>query len=246
MTEEGWEETDSKVFVDLSNVFIPGGEEIEEVLLDYVPAERGESFLAVDIGCGGGWLSEAMLERFSDSRVLALDGSLEMRRAAGRLLARCEGRVELRSFRLEDVGWISKIQQPVRCFVSSLVIHHLDDAGKRELFRLLLERLEPGGALLYADLVEPKSERGRRHMARTWDEEVRRRSLELTGDEHAHEAFVDEKWNWYEYPDPADKPSGTAEQLRWLEEVGFEGVDLPWARAGHAVFCAYKPEIAPT
>jgi hypothetical protein len=45
----------------------------------------------------------------------------------------------------------------------------------------------------------------------------------------------------FEHPDPMDKPSGTAEQLRCLEEAGFAGVDVPWARAGQAAFCAYKP-----
>jgi tRNA (cmo5U34)-methyltransferase len=234
-------ESDWKLFANLGEVFTPGREEILRVLLDHVPAERHESFLVVDVGCGQGWLSEAVLREFPNSRVLALDGSPEMLRAAGKLLDPYGDRVKLRPFRLEERGRISRIGEPVRCFASSLVIHHLDGAGKRELFRHLWERLEPGGALLYADLVEAKSEPGRKHMSRAWAEEARQRSIELTGDEGAYRVFVEREWNLYEHPDPAfDKPSGAVEQLRWLEEAGFEGVDLPWARAGHAVFCAYK------
>lgn len=241
MTEGGWLEADSELFADLGDVFTPGREEIEQAILAHLPAEPDEPFAAVDVGCGRGWLSEAVLREFPSSRVLALDGSPEMLRAVERLLVAYEDRAEVRSFRLEEPGWPSRIEEPVRCFVSSLVLHHLDGAGKREHFSHLWKKLEPGGALLYADLVEPKSEAGRRHMARAWNEEVRRRALDLTGDERAYRAFVERKWNWYEHPDPADKPSGAAEQLRWLAEAGFEGVDLPWARAGHAVFCAYKP-----
>jgi tRNA (cmo5U34)-methyltransferase len=128
----------------------------------------------VDAGCGQGWLAEEVLREFPGARVLALDGSAAMLRAAGEQLAPYGARAELRSFRLEDPAWISGIEGPVRCFLSSLVIHHLDSTGKRELFSRLCEKLEAGGALLYADVVEARSEAGRRHMARAWDEEVRR------------------------------------------------------------------------
>lgn len=239
---EGWQETDSEAFARLGEVLTPGREEIGRALLDHVPARRGEPFLAVDVGCGTGWLAEAVLRGFPNSRVLALDGSEEMLRRAEGQLAPYGARAELRGFRLEDPAWPSRIGEPVRCFLSCLVIHHLSGAAKRALYRRLLERLEPGGALLYADVVEAKSEPGRAHMSRAWGEEVRRRSVSLTGDERAHRLFVEERWNVFEHPDPAtDKPSGAAEQLRWLEEAGYGGVDVPWARAGHAVFCGYKP-----
>lgn len=241
MSDAGWRESDSDIFVRWGEVFTPGRAEIGRAILDHIPANPEESFLAVDIGCGGGWLGAEILREFGNSRLLALDGSDEMLRHAGESLADFGGRVELRTFRLEDPDWVAVVADNVRCFVSSLVIHHLGGAGKRELFRRILDKLEPGGAFVFADVVEEKSEAGRRHMARMWNEEVRRRSLELTGDDRAYRFFVDEGWNMYEHPDPMDKPSGVAEQLRWLEEAGFRGVDAPWARAGHAVFCGYKP-----
>ena len=86
MTEEGWLETDSELFANLGEVFTPGREEIERVLMEHVPAERTESFLAVDVGCGQGWLTEAVLREFPRARALALDGSSAMLRAAGELL----------------------------------------------------------------------------------------------------------------------------------------------------------------
>lgn len=194
----------------------------------------------MDLGCGTGWLAESVLREFPDSRVLALDGSGEMLRRAEGLLAPYGDRAGLRAFRLEDPAWPSRIEEPVRCFLSCLAIHHLTGAQKRALYRRLLEKLEPGGALLYADVVEAKSEPGTAHAARAWDGEVRRRSIALTGDERAYRLFAESRWNAFEHPDPAtDKPSGTAEQLRWLESAGYQGVDVPWARAGHAVFCAY-------
>ena len=53
--------------------------------------------------------------------------------------------------------------------------------------------------------------------------------------------FVGEGWNYYRQPDdPIDRPSSLAEQLGWLREIGFVGVDAFWVKAGHALFGGYK------
>jgi tRNA (cmo5U34)-methyltransferase len=235
-----WGENDSKVFVEFGRAMVPGREEIEQTFLDLIPAERDEPFLAVEIGTGSGWLSAAVLREFSKAQILGLDGSPEMLKKAAQLLGQYAGRAELRRFRLEEPSWTDGLPT-VRVFLSSLVLHHLDGSGKRVLFRRLFDRLEPGGALLFADLMEPRVERARNHFAAAWEEEVGRRSMEIHGDGRAQEFFVRERWNIYKYPDPVDKPSTLPEQLGWMEEAGFEGVDVYWARAGHALLGGYRP-----
>lgn len=237
---ESWSEDESKVFVEFGRAMVPGREEIERTFLDLIPAEADEPFTAVEIGTGAGWLSAAVLREFPKARILGLDGSHEMLRTAEEQLAPYEDRVELRPFRLEEDTWVEGLP-PVRVFLSSLVLHHLDGLGKRKLFGRLFDRLEPGGALLFADLMKPPTERVRRHFGAAWEEEIRRRSEEIHGDQRAHEFFVSERWNVYDHPDPVDKPSTLPEQLRWMEEAGFEGVDVFWARAGHALLGGYRP-----
>ena len=237
---EVWGEDESKVYVEFGRAMVPGREEIERVFLDLIPAELDEPFVGVEIGTGAGWLSAAVLREFSKARILGLDGSPEMLKTAAELLAPYGDRAELRRFRLEEPSWTDGLP-PARVFVSSLVLHHLAGAGKRDLFRRLLDRLEPGGALLFADLMEPRTELARGTFAAAWEEEIRRRSEEIHGDGRAHEFFVRERWNIYNHPDPSDKPSTLPEQLRWMEEAGFEGVDVFWARAGHALLGGYRP-----
>ncbi len=240
---EAWGEDESKIFVEFGRAMVPGREEIERTLLNLIPAEPNEPFLGVEIGTGAGWLSAAVLREFSKARVLGFDGSPEMLRTAARLLGHYGGRAELRRFRLEDSFWTDGLPA-VRVFLSSLVLHHLDGGGKRDLFARLLDRLEPGGALLFADVMEPRTERARNHFAAAWKEEIRSRSVQIHGDERAYEFFVREHWNIYDNPDPMDKPSTLLEQLRWMEEAGFEGVDVFWARAGHALLGGYRPMAA--
>ena len=235
-----WDEDESEAFIEFGRAMVPGREEIEQTLLALIPAGREESFVGAEIGAGTGWLSAAVLQGFSGSRMIGLDGSPTMLDRAAELLAPYGERADLRPFRLEDSSWIEALP-PVRVFLSSLVPHHLDGPGKHELFARLLPRLEPGGALLFADLMQPRTEHTRRQYAASWEREIGQRSLEIYDDSRALEFFERERWNIYEYPDPMDTPSTLPEQLRWMEEAGFEGVDVFWARAGHALLGGYKP-----
>jgi len=236
----GWSEADSRHFIEVGRIHTPARAEIGETILDLIPAETDEPFLAVELGVGGGWLSEAILTRFPASRVVGLDGSPTMLRETGARLRPFGDRFEPRPFRLEDRAWLADFAPSARCFVSSLVIHHLDASGKRTLYHDLYARLEPGGAVIIADLVAPRGERERRCLARWWDAEVERQSLTFTGDRAVYQRFVDDHSNWYTYPDPMDRPSAVSEHLAWLAEAGFSEVDVFWLRAGHAIYGGYK------
>lgn len=242
--EMPWSEADSGRFIEMGSVFTPSRDEVQEGFLRLVPASADESFLAVDIAAGDGWLSEAILQRFPRSRVVALDGSPAMLRATSERLGRFEGRFELREFRLQDSSWLEAMSEEVRCFVSSLTIHHLHAEHKQALYRALFNRVCPGGALLIFDLVAPRTDRERAYIAEAWDESVLRQSVALTGAQAGYRDFVESRWNWYRFPDPDDMPSTLPEQLTWLREAGFTGCNIFWLRAGHALYGGYR-EPAP-
>jgi tRNA (cmo5U34)-methyltransferase len=238
-TEDVWTEEDSERFIRFGEVVTPDRNEIREALLSLIPADLDEPFLAVELGVGAGWLSAAVLDRFPMARVLGLDRSPTMLEQTRRAADAHRERIELRLFRLEDPEWLGTVSG-LRAVLSSLVIHHLDGPGKAALYAALHERLEPGGALLIADLVAPTSERENRYLGAAWDEAVRARSLALTGGDELYEEFLRTEWNYYRYPDPFDKPSSIPEHLTWLREAGFTGVDVFWLKAGHAVYGGYR------
>jgi hypothetical protein len=100
-----------------------------------------------------------------------------------------------------------------------------------------------------ADLVRTADQRGQQLAAEAWDAAVARRGQALSGDAHsALAAFERERWNMYRYPEPEneagalDKPALLLDQLNWLAEAGFEGVDVYWMLAGHALFGGRRPE----
>ena len=236
-----WQESDSAFFLDRGRIFTPDRDTIARTFLELIPANEDDAFWGVEIGHGQGWLMETILGHYPNAHMIGVDGSDAMRAATTAALTQYAGRFDLCPFRLEDDTWLDALTEPVRCFISCLVIHHLDGPGKRALFTNLYRHLEPGGALLIADIVAPTSAWGRRMMARGYDDAVRRQSLALTGTLAAFAQFEADHWNIFTYPDPDfDKPSTAPEQLGWLTDAGFTDVDVFWATAGHALFGGYK------
>jgi tRNA (cmo5U34)-methyltransferase len=241
-----WGEDSSALFLDHSEIFVPGRAEQLATLLDLIPARSDEPFTIVELGAGGGVLAQAILERFTHCHYVALDGSPMMREQMGRRLVQFKDRLEIRPFELAEQQWRDELPSPLRCVLSSLCVHHLTGEEKRVLFRDVVARLEPGGALLLADILQPPTQQIADLYARQYDAIVRAQSLETLGNLSGFEEFCRAKWNYfiYDYPDPdpddIDYPSLLSDQLLWLREAGFSMVECFWMRAGHAVFGGFK------
>ncbi len=238
----GWTEADSQTFLDIADVAVPGRREQLQTLLSLVPAGEDAAFAAVEVCCGEGLLSEGLLRRFGRCRLLALDGSATMLETARRRLRPFGRRVDVRLFDLDRPEWLGALPNPLRCVLSSLALHHIHGDAKRALFRQLAEKMEPGGALLIADIVEPASDVARRSFAAAWDEIARQQSLTLTGSLQTYERAIAEGWNAHAEAEPVagETPSRLFEQLAWLDEAGFSAVDCFWMRAGLAVYGGYR------
>lgn len=235
-----WQESDSDEFIDLGDVMTPSRLEQVELVASLVPAEVGDRFSVVDLACGAGSLSEAVLRRYPRSTVVALDGSAVMRHQAAHRLSTYGKRVRFEDFDLRERDWLHLIPMDVQCFVSSLAIHHLDAAEKQRLFRDLVRALPPGGGIFIIDLIEPVNRRAWHAYGDAWDAIVQTQSHEQTGSDESYARFRD-GWNYYRDPDAeVDHPSGLFEQLHWLEQAGLSQVDCFWLRAGHAIYGGYR------
>jgi ubiquinone/menaquinone biosynthesis C-methylase UbiE len=233
-----WNEESSQVFVDYGKYFVPERETQIETICDLIePAD--EPFAILELCCGEGLLAEALLKRFPEATVYGYDGSDYMLQQAGQRLKEFGERFQSQVFDLPSQDWRATVP-PVRAVVSSLAIHHLDGMQKQTLYRDVYKMLEDGGVFVIADIIQPTNPRATKLAAKAWDEAARQRSLELDGNLKAFEFFKREEWNYFEYPDPIDKPSGLFEQLKWLEQAGFSEVDTYWLKAGHAIYGGRK------
>ena len=237
-----WEEEDSQVFLRYGPLFVPRREEQLETICRLIPADSNEEFTAVELGAGDGALASAVMSSFTNCRYLALDGSELMRARLQSTPESQAGSLHVAPFDLADTAWRTRLPDSLRCVLASLIVHHLNADGKRHLFSDVASRLEPGGAFIMIDLVEPTSSQARDAYARQWDEDVRIRLQASGEDPEAYHIFRNDRWNFYAdpTPDPYDQPSPLADQLNWLRDAGFSSVDCFWMYAGHAIFGGYK------
>ena len=236
---EGWDESASATYRELAEVAVPRREEQLATLLCLLPFSKDDAFRIVDLGCGEGVLEFAALSAFPNATALALDGSESMREHAMGLLTSFGGRVDVRPFALESDEWLDELDG-VDCVVSSLVVHHLTDDGKQELFREAYSRLSDGGALMLIDCVQPMRTEGVNLFADTYDSISKRQSIERTGSPKLFDRFVEEKWNIFRHPESSEMLAPLSHQLVWLANAGFDGVDCFWLQAGYAVYGGYK------
>ena len=123
--------------------------------MSLLPFQPQDAFRAVELGCGEGALSFAVLDCFPNASALALDGSASMREQAGRHLQRFGERVRVAAFDMASPDWLSALDTS-DCIVSSLCVHHLSGQEKQWLFTEIGKRISDRGVVLLADIVKPQ------------------------------------------------------------------------------------------
>ena len=191
---------------------VPRYAEMLDAMLDYLPADF-EPRRILELGCGDGNLSCLLGQRFPTADLHLVDLS-------GQLLAVCRQRLQaMERVELEQADF-GRVDYPPGSFdlvASCIAIHHLPDAGKRELYRRARRWLRPGGRLVVADQFAGGSPAvSERHLAR-WYEEARRLGAS------------DADWQvWMDHQRRHDHHATLVDQLRWLEDAGFQELDCPW------------------
>jgi tRNA (cmo5U34)-methyltransferase len=123
---------------------IPGYEELQEETARATEGLRAARIL--ELGVGTGETSRRVLALHPGARLAGIDASAEMLAAADLPGA------ELRVARLEE----PLPDGPFDLVVSALAVHHLDSAGKRDLFVRVAAVLPPGGVFVLADVIVPE------------------------------------------------------------------------------------------
>ena len=135
---------DPDAYLEMIRAEVPRFEELQEQTIAAIPfaPER-----VLELGIGTGETTRRLLGSHPAARVTGLDSSPEMVFRAREL-----GIEEVRLARMED----PLPDGPWDLVISVLTIHHLDDGGKRDLFRRVRER---AGAIVFGDVVDVPPER---------------------------------------------------------------------------------------
>lgn len=179
----------------------------------------------LDLGAGTGILSTAILDRVPTARLYLLDASSEMLQQAAIRISDSKPEISVQSL-------VAHLPAgPFDAIVSALAIHHLNDADKRGLYSRILSELSPGGIFINAEQISGKSIR-----LQNIFEKVHLDRARALGSSETEIAGAVQRMSF-------DQCATVADQIDWLEEIGFEDAECFFRSFRFAVFAAWKSNL---
>lgn len=184
---------------------IPGCDSFYRWALDLIPP-RAKTIC--ELGAGSGLMTRLLRDRFPTAHLYVIDFSAPMLDLA---------RAHMGSDR--NVTWYQldyatePLPENLCAVVSSLSIHHLDDADKRTVFKKAHASLKPNGVFVNADQVAGPTPALEARYKALWLQQV----AAAGATEQQVEASL--------YRQQEDRSSSVADQLLWLREAGFADAD---------------------
>ena len=203
---------------------VPGLDGLYGAVLESIPFREDEPIRVLDLGAGTGLLSAVVADRYPRARVTLVDLSVQMLRVARRRFASGPNRFE---FRVMDFAR-KELPRGYDLVVSALSIHHLTDGDKRETFEKVHGSLLVGGCFVNLDQVRGETPDEEARYEEWWQRSVREAGAT---DEDLAAAFRRMR---------ADKNATLKDQLRWLGNAGFEGVECRHRDHRFAVYAGRK------
>jgi tRNA (cmo5U34)-methyltransferase len=176
-----------------------------------------------------------MLDIFPHAEAVLVDFSEPM---LAHVQERLGGRGRWRVVRgdLSAPAWRDSLPDgPYGAAVSSLAIHHLPAERKRALYEEVFALLKGGAMFVNLDYV---SVDGPLHGL--WEEQLVANALRLERERGGSRSAQELERELCDDADE-DRPDPVADQLQWLRDAGFEGVEVHFKWAEAAVFGGVKP-----
>jgi SAM-dependent methyltransferase len=121
------------------------------VIVGVIRAIQESPARIIDLGCGTGTLTQAILEAFPSCRVRGVDLDESLLALAKARLRGFGDRVELVCQDLRDAAWFGRSRVRFCAAVSATALHWLSPENLAKLYRSLASIVKPGGVFLNAD-----------------------------------------------------------------------------------------------
>jgi SAM-dependent methyltransferase len=132
--------------------YLPDREERFEVMLDVLAALLPEEFVALDLACGPGAISQRLLARFPRARCVAVDLDPVLLAMGQAVLGDAEGRLRWVEADLTERGWTDALgEDTFDAVLSTTALHWLPLGSLVNLYRDLGRLVREDGVVLNGD-----------------------------------------------------------------------------------------------
>jgi tRNA (cmo5U34)-methyltransferase len=218
---------------------IPFAEDHFDIARRVLEAHRIEVRSLLDLGCGDGIATQAMLDRFPVERAVLVDFSEPMLDAARERFRGSEVDIAVVHGDLLGSEWVDPVRQEpgYDLVISRFAIHHLPHERKRSLYAEIFDLLRPGGMFLNIEHVSSPTAAYQDAFERLLIEGIHalhedRETIEET--ERAFHARQDAETNIL---------APVEDQCAWLRQIGFTDVDCSFKAFELAVFGGRRPAV---
>jgi trans-aconitate methyltransferase len=251
--------------------YLPEREQRFTVMLDTLDALLPADFVALDLACGPGAISQRLLARFPQARTIALDYNPVLLHLGQQSLGALGGRISWITHSLSEPSWVEPVQVALEqlgrpqldAVLSTTALHWLPIEHLTRVYNQLGTLVRPGGLLLNGDhMAYPAALPAFRELARR-SETARHQAVfqEQRGEDYRQWwQALEQAWL---AADPTLQPLFDAyhatEQVRRhdfsepilpvhraaLADAGFTQVDTIWQRYDDRVLLAIRGEPTP-
>jgi len=230
----------------------PWREERFAAMLDVLAALLPATFVAVDLGCGPGSLSQRLLIRFPQARSIAVDLDPVLLALGGAVLGDMQGRLHWVEADLRDPNWRARLGvEQVDAVLSTTALHWLPGGQLVQLYEQLGELMRPGGVFLNGDRMSfpphmPSFARVATIGREKLEDEARQRGVaswtqwwEMLAREPGMQPLLAERDRRFAWRARDDHPIVDLHEAA-LRAAGFREVGIIWQRLDNRVVMAVR------
>jgi tRNA (cmo5U34)-methyltransferase len=219
-------EEEAQEFDAIIRRLIPNYEQMLDALITALPFNQCQPIRVVDLGCGTGTIAKRIKNAYPLAQVTCVDIAEKMLQIAQVKLGEPGDDLRYQLANFEDY----EFDVTYDVAVSSLALHHLiSDDDKIKFYKKIYACLALGGVFYNADVILGSSSDLQERYMEKWREYM---SLQVSVEE------IEQKWMPQHYDE--DHPASLMSQLAWLQDMGFEEVDVVWKYYNFSVYGGRK------
>lgn len=218
-------EEEASEFDNIILKLVPYYTQMIDALVSAIPFKNTDSINIIDLGCGTGYVSMNIKERFPNSKLTCLDFAENMIAQAKIRMSKYRNV----NFILEDIRKF-EFDKKYDAVVSSLALHHLETKkDKIKFYKKIFDALESEGVFYNSDIILGSNETLHELYVSKWKEFM---AKSLPGDE------IEDTWMAKHHRE--DRPEVLMDQMSWLKDIGFKEIDIVWKYYNFAVYGGTK------